>query len=133
MPRVHGPRLSGSIRSDTDGSAGHPRPLADETARTSTEGSNAVSYSTNRRDALDANQPIAHRMSHARSCAVHVSQKYRVERGLILDLVHRACGVDLNELATDQELGTAVAVLDQMKANGIDEPPEDDRPPWTTE
>jgi hypothetical protein len=78
-----------------------------------------VSYSTHRRDALDPARPIPHRLSHARSLAMLMGQKYSVPRPDVLDLVRRACGVDLTTAMTDAEVIAAVQVLDRIKAVGL--------------
>jgi hypothetical protein len=84
-----------------------------------------VSYSANRRDALDPALPIAHRMSHARSCAMLMGQKYWVPRSVILDLVRRTCGVDLTAPASDPEIAEAIGALDRIKAGGLAAVPGD--------
>ena len=63
---------------------------------------------------------MAHRLSHARSCAMLMGQEYKVRRSMIIDLVRRACGVDLMSLATEADMGEAIRVLDQIKAVGLD-------------
>jgi hypothetical protein len=78
-----------------------------------------ISYSSNRRDALDASLPIGHRASHARSCAVLVAEKYRVKRSAVIDLVKERCGVDLTAVVSDEEIAHAVEILDDLKARGI--------------
>jgi hypothetical protein len=84
-----------------------------------------VSYSTNRRDALNPDLPTAQRISHARSCAMLVSQKYRVHRSVILDLVRRSCGVDLTASASESGIVEAIATLDRIKADGPGPPSGD--------
>lgn len=78
-----------------------------------------MSYSTNRRDALDPTLPIAHRMSHARSCAMLMSQKFRVPRSAIIDLVRQSCGVDLASPASKTGIVEAIGALDRIKAEGV--------------
>jgi hypothetical protein len=85
-----------------------------------------VSFSAHRRDALNPNLPIAHRLSHARSCAMLMGQKYKMHRSVIINLVRRSCGVDLMGLANEAEIVEAVRVLDKIKAYGPDAAP--DRP-----
>ena len=62
---------------------------------------------------------MAHRMSHARSCAMLMGQKYKVHRSAVLDLVQRCCGTDLTVLVSDPELVVAIRVLDRIKAFGL--------------
>jgi hypothetical protein len=78
-----------------------------------------MSYSNHRRTALDQDRPIPHRMSHARSCAVHVSQKYRVPRDVVLEHVRHMTGIDLNVQQDEEGIQRAMAALDSMKATGI--------------
>ncbi|WP_220753174.1 hypothetical protein [Shewanella sp. KT0246] len=48
-----------------------------------------MSFSSSRKRALDTSRPIAYRASSARSCAVCVSEKYRVKRSVILEQVRQ--------------------------------------------
>jgi hypothetical protein len=73
--------------------------------------------------ALDPDRPIPHRMSHARSCAVHVSQKYRVHRDVVLDQVRDMTGIDLTVPQGEDGIQRAVAALDALKATGIPSQP----------
>ena len=81
-----------------------------------------VSYSAHRRDALDPEMPLPHRVSHARSCAMLMGQKYRVHRDAVIEAVRRACGVDLTAPATEAEIVAAVGALDSIKAHGLGDP-----------
>lgn len=78
-----------------------------------------MSYSAHRRKALDPAQLLPHRFSHARSMAVHMSQKYGVSRSEILNVVWQICGVDLEMEKSEEELVAAVRALDQIKATGL--------------
>jgi hypothetical protein len=51
-----------------------------------------------------------------------VGQKWPVRRSVILELVRQACGVDLEVPGTDSDLSAAVAVLVELKVNGL--PPD---------
>ena len=82
-----------------------------------------VSYSAHRRNALDPTTLMPYRTSHARSCAVHLSQKYVVPRSAVIEAVRRACGVDLTASCTESEILEAVRALDAIKANGLGEAP----------
>ena len=81
-----------------------------------------MSYSNHKRQALDPGMPLPHRMSHARSCAVHVSQKYRVKRSVIIAQVHRISGVDLMVPQTNESVERAIAALDHIRNAGVDAP-----------
>ena len=78
-----------------------------------------MSYSNHRRLALDNALPVPHRMSHARSCAVHVSQKHRVQRGAVLEYVRRVAGVDVSVPHDEGGIRRAIAVLDAIKSTGV--------------
>jgi hypothetical protein len=78
-----------------------------------------MSYSAHRRDALDPGLPLAHRASHARSCAVHVAQKYKVHRSAIIGLILRACGVNLMAVRSEQEIVDAIGALDSLRIHGL--------------
>lgn len=78
-----------------------------------------MSFSSNRRDALDGTMPLNHRASHARSCAMLIAQKWRVPRDLVLDEVHRQSGVDLTKGVNDDELVNAMKVLEELRFNGL--------------
>lgn len=80
-----------------------------------------MSFSAHRRNALDPTMPMPHRMSHARSCAVHMSQKYGVHRDAVIEAVRLACGVDLTAPGTEAGIVEAVRALDAIKANGLGE------------
>jgi hypothetical protein len=77
-----------------------------------------VSFSAHRRDALDPSLPIAHRLSHVRSCAMLMGQKYKVRRSVILDLVKHSCGADLMGQVSESEIVEAIRLLDRIKADG---------------
>ena len=78
-----------------------------------------MSYSSHRKKASDITQHINHRVSHARSCTVCVSQKFRVERAAVIDEVLRRSGVDLNSTEKSDDLISALDVLDIIRFDGI--------------
>ena len=82
-----------------------------------------MSYSNHRRLALDPSVPVPHRLSHARSCAVHVSQKHHVRRSVIIAHVRQMSGVDLTALEHSDGIERAIAALDQLRTAGLDAPP----------
>jgi hypothetical protein len=59
------------------------------------------------------------RMSHARSCAMLVGQKWGVRRSVILRIVQQRCGVDLLVPGTDGDLDSALPVLVDLKDGGL--------------
>lgn len=78
-----------------------------------------MSFSAHKRDALDATEPVLHRMSHLRSCAMLMGQKYRVPRSEIIDRVRELSGVDIMQPATDEEIHRAVEALVNIKQAGL--------------
>lgn len=78
-----------------------------------------MSFSANKRDALDVTLPVAHRMSHLRSCAVLVAEKYRVARSIVIERVAAKTGVDITQAASDAEIERAAAALTQLRVSGL--------------
>lgn len=74
-----------------------------------------MSFSSNRKAALDAALPIAQRASHARSCALHVAQKFRVSREDVITRVTQMSGISLHHLAGGEELAIAVDALERLR------------------
>ncbi len=79
-----------------------------------------MSYSAHHRQSLDSTLPIEHRISHVRSCAVHMSQKYHVSRSEILEKINIADKYDQDKYPTAAELENAIAKLDLIKERGFD-------------
>jgi hypothetical protein len=51
---------------------------------------------------------------------VHVAEKYCVERSAVIDLVQQRCGVDLNAVASEDDVATAIGVLNHLRLRGLD-------------
>lgn len=79
-----------------------------------------MSYSSNRSRVLDLTAPIAHRISHLRSCAVHMAQKYDVTRAIILEKVGIKENSDEDTYPTSEEIEAAMEKLDEIKLSGLD-------------
>lgn len=84
-----------------------------------------MSFSAHKRDALDPAMPLNHRMSHLRSCAMLMGQKYRVPRSAIIERVLNVCGVDISSPVADAEIRRAVEALVRIKASGLADPTPD--------
>ena len=78
-----------------------------------------MSYSSNRRNALDETQPLAHRASRARSCAMLVAQKFRVHRDVVIDRVRRESGIDMHAMTTD-DIVAVIAFLEDLRFRGLE-------------
>ena len=74
-----------------------------------------MSYTTSRARALDATRPLAHRASHARSCAMLVSEALGVTRDQILERVKSALGVDMLAPASESAIEQSIAWLDAAR------------------
>lgn len=77
-------------------------------------------FSAHRRDALNQSLAMNYRASHARSCALHVAQKYKVKRSVVIALVRQKCGVDLMAVTNDEDIAPAMDALAYLKLRGLD-------------
>lgn len=75
-----------------------------------------MSYNSNRRALLDASLPLGHRVSHARSCALHVANKLGVKREDVMERVAQKTGGDPNRPANPEELLAAFEMLESMRS-----------------
>lgn len=78
-----------------------------------------MSYSAHRRQSLDSSIPLEHRLSHVRSCAVHMAQKYGVRRSVILERIGIKDGYEGGIYPTPADVEAAIGKLDEIKKNGI--------------
>jgi hypothetical protein len=74
-----------------------------------------MSYNTHKRFALDATKPLPHRVSHARSCTVHVASQLHIPRAEIIQRVKSLSGVDLMDVSSGEDLLRALACLDGLR------------------
>jgi hypothetical protein len=79
-----------------------------------------MSFSAHKRDALDASMPLNHRMSHLRSCAMLMGQKYRVPRSTVIERVRQVTGVDITVQGSEADLRRAMDALVWIKEAGMD-------------
>jgi hypothetical protein len=79
-----------------------------------------MSFSAHKRDALDASMPFNHRMSHLRSCAMLMGQKYRVPRSTVIERVRQLTGVDITVQGSEADLLRAMDALVRIKQTGMD-------------
>lgn len=87
-----------------------------------------MSFSAHKRDALDESMLIAHRMSHLRSCAVLVSEKYNVPRSEVVNRIKSSCGVNIEEPQSNSDIQRVIEVLTLMKTSGLETIATHDRP-----
>ena len=78
-----------------------------------------MSFSSHRKAALDGARPLEHRASHARSCAVVVSEKLRVDREEVIKAVQRLSGVSLHAPKSSAELQAAIEALEALRSRGL--------------
>jgi hypothetical protein len=81
-----------------------------------------MSFSAHKRDARDTTISLNQRMSHLRSCAMLMGQKYGVRRSTIIERVLRMCGVNITIPANEAEIERAVQALVRIKELGLDDP-----------
>jgi hypothetical protein len=77
-----------------------------------------MSFNSHRRATLDEMRPLPHRASHARSCALLVAQKYRINREAVIQRVREITGVSLLEPKSGQELLRALTLLERFRREG---------------
>lgn len=88
-----------------------------------------MSYSSHRKQSLDTGLPVRHRLSHVRSCAVCVAEKYRVGRSVILQLIAIADTYEEHELPSSRHIEDAVRALDEIRTSGLPASPRLGNPP----
>jgi hypothetical protein len=71
------------------------------------------------RDARDERLPLRNRLSHLRSCANHMAQKYGVPRSVILERIHINASYGADELPSPEAVLCAAELLDQIKRQGL--------------
>jgi hypothetical protein len=77
-----------------------------------------MSFSSNRRKLLDETEPLEHRASHARSCALHVANKLGLKREAVIELVAQQTGVNLDQPGSVGNLLKAFEALEALRKEG---------------
>ena len=75
-----------------------------------------MSFNSHRRKLLDESEPLEHRASHARSCALHVANKLGLEREVVIELVASETGVSLHNPESADLLMVAFEALERIRA-----------------
>ena len=75
-----------------------------------------MSFNSHRRKLLDESEPLEHRASHARSCALHVANKLGLEREVVIELVASETGVSLHDPESAAHLMIAYEALERIRA-----------------
>lgn len=73
-----------------------------------------MSHSSSRRKVLDAEGLLAHRASHARSCANHVANRLGITRSELLMKVEKGTGASLISPLTEDELLKAFHYMENL-------------------
>ena len=75
-----------------------------------------MSFNSHRRKLLDESEPLEHRASHARSCALHVANKLGLKREAVIELVADKTGVNLNKPDSASQLLVALEAMEEIRA-----------------
>ncbi|MDU2939716.1 MAG: hypothetical protein E7B59_11165 [Enterobacteriaceae bacterium] len=73
-----------------------------------------MSHSSSRRRVLDTARPLAHRASHARSCANHVANRLGITRKELLTNIEKNSGSSLVSPLTEEELMKAFRYMENL-------------------
>lgn len=73
-----------------------------------------MSHSSSRTRVLDTATPLAHRASHARSCANHVANRLGITRSELLIKVETDSGASLASPQTEEELMKAFYYMENL-------------------
>jgi hypothetical protein len=76
-----------------------------------------MSFNSHRRKLFDESEPLEHRASHARSCALHVANALGLDRESVIELVAKESGVDLHRPTSAAEIVSAFATLEALRVN----------------
>ncbi|WP_460141643.1 hypothetical protein [Pseudomonas sp. S2_E01] len=74
-----------------------------------------MSFNSHKRKLLDESEPLAHRGSHGRSCALLVAQKLGLTRDAVIERVAQNSSVDLHNPQSSADLLIALAELESMR------------------
>jgi len=74
-----------------------------------------MSFNSHRRKLLNESEPLEHRASHARSCALHVANKLGVKREAVIELVSQRTGVSLHNPNNVTALLLAFEALENIR------------------
>lgn len=78
-----------------------------------------MSFSSHRKKLLDDTEPLEHRASHARSCALHVANKLGIKREMVIELIARQTGVNLYSPENTAQLLLAFAALENLRTKEV--------------
>ena len=78
-----------------------------------------MSFNSHRRKVLNESEPLQHRASHARSCALHVANALNLERDDVIELVAKETGVNLHNLESAAHLIAAFEALERIRHQAL--------------
>lgn len=73
-----------------------------------------MSHSSAKKKVLNTAMPLAHRASHARSCANHVAHRLGMTRSELLIKVEKESGSNLESPLTEEELMNAFNYMESL-------------------
>jgi hypothetical protein len=74
-----------------------------------------VAYTAHRRIARDSSETLVRRASSARSCALHVAEKLKVPRSVIIRIVAERTGSDLKQPGSAEAILAAIEYLELLR------------------
>ncbi|GGJ85199.1 hypothetical protein GCM10009304_09030 [Pseudomonas matsuisoli] len=78
-----------------------------------------MSFNSHKRKVLDESEPLEHRASHARSCALHVANTLALERDAVIELVAKETGVSLHSAESAAHLMAAFEALERIRVQAV--------------
>lgn len=78
-----------------------------------------MSFNSHKRKVLDESEPLEHRASHARSCALHMANALGLERDAVIELVAKETGVSLHSPESAAHLIAAFEALERIRIREV--------------
>ena len=78
-----------------------------------------MSFNSHRRKLLDETEPLKHRASHARSCALHVANKLGLAREVVIELIASQTGISLHNPESAAHLIAAFEALERIRLQAV--------------
>ena len=72
-----------------------------------------------RKNALDESQPLLHRASRARSCAMLISEKFRIHRDVVIEHDRELTGVDMHNMSSSVQIAKVIEVMERLRFAGL--------------
>lgn len=78
-----------------------------------------MSFNSHRLKVLNESEPLKHRTSHARSCALHVANVLNLERGAVIELAAKETGMNLHNPESAAHLIAAFEALERIRHQAL--------------